>query len=237
MRIASNAYPGMGIVTAEDRENARQRMAEVHDDPARRIFGHYRDGKVLGVMILYDFQMNLLAEMVPAGGVGQVAVDLLHKKEHVAKEMMSYSIGYFRQRDVPMIVLYPFRHDFYMNMGFGHGPKVHHYRLNPAALPRGESKEHVRFLDAADREAVSARVVGGDGPATVLRDRQLVGTLAGGQGGDDRTAGHVDEGGRRRTLVEHHQGAGGAVSGLGRHGGGAKDQCHRNQCSRPASHT
>jgi predicted acetyltransferase len=156
VRILANAYPGMGIVTAQDRERVRQRLAKTYDDPVRCIFGDYHDVDLRGVMILYDFQMKLLSTMAPAGGVGQIAVDLLHKKEHVAKEMMCYFLEHFRQRNFSMLMLYPFRSDFYLKMGFGYGPKVHHYRLNPAALPRGNSKAHVRFLDSRDREALSA---------------------------------------------------------------------------------
>ena len=156
VRILADAYPGLEIVTAEDRERVRQRMARTYDDPTRCMFGYYRDDELLGVMVLYDFQMKLLSVMAPAGGVGQVAVDLLHKKEHVAKEMMGYFLEHFRRRDVSMVMLYPFRSDFYRQMGFGYGPKIHHYRLNPAALPRGDGKTNVRFLDNGDREAVSA---------------------------------------------------------------------------------
>jgi predicted acetyltransferase len=156
VRILADAYPGLEIVTAEDRERVRQRMARTYDDPTRCMFGTYRDDELLGVMVLYDFQMKLLSVMAPAGGVGQVAVDLLHKKEHVAKEMMGYFLEHFRRRNASMVMLYPFRSDFYRQMGFGYGPKIHHYRLNPAALPRGDSKTPVRFLDNGDREAVSA---------------------------------------------------------------------------------
>lgn len=156
VRISSDAYPGLEIVTAADRERVRLRMAKTFDDPTRSMFGCFREGNLLGVMVLYDFQMKLLSVMAPAGGVGQVAVDLLHKKERVAKEMMSYSLEYFRRRNVPVVMLYPFRSDFYLNMGFGYGPKIHHYRLDPAGFPRGSSTGHLRFLDASERDAISA---------------------------------------------------------------------------------
>jgi predicted acetyltransferase len=47
-----------------------------------------------------------------------------------------------------------FRPDFYKKMGFGYGTKVSQYRVSPASLPRGQSKAHVRFLQADDREGV-----------------------------------------------------------------------------------
>jgi predicted acetyltransferase len=48
-------------------------------------------------MCLHDFTMDFLGVRIPAGGVGQVAVDLLHKKEHVAKEMMAYSPQHYQE--------------------------------------------------------------------------------------------------------------------------------------------
>jgi predicted acetyltransferase len=69
--------------------------------------------------------------------------------------MMSYCLYYYRERDTPLVALYPFRPDFYRQMGFGYGPKIHQYRLKPAALPRGPSKAHVRYLVWDDRQALS----------------------------------------------------------------------------------
>jgi predicted acetyltransferase len=62
-------------------------------------------------MCLHDFTMDFLGVRIPAGGVGQVAVDLLHKKEHVAKEMMAYALRHYRELGVPLVSLYPFRPD------------------------------------------------------------------------------------------------------------------------------
>ena len=77
-------------------------------------------------------------------------------KEHVAKEMMTYFLRHYRERGVPIAILYPFRPDFYKKMGFGYGTKMNQYRVKPAALPKGPSRAHVRYLDKSDgdRQAV-----------------------------------------------------------------------------------
>jgi predicted acetyltransferase len=103
-------------------------------------------------MCFYDFAMNFLGVRIPVGGVGQVAVDLVHKKEHVAKEMMRYFLQHYRQRRTPLVALYPFRPDFYRRMGFGYGSKMNQYRVRPASLPLGPSKAHVRCLSEDDKE-------------------------------------------------------------------------------------
>jgi predicted acetyltransferase len=88
--------------------------------------------------------------------VGYVAVHLLHKKEHAAKEMMAYFLRHYRERGAPVVMLFPFRPDFYRKMGFGYGTKINQYRIRPTALPRGPSKAHVRYLGQDDRQALLA---------------------------------------------------------------------------------
>jgi predicted acetyltransferase len=154
-RIWSTAYPGAKIITEEERESFRERALRLHkEDPTANFYGLFRAGHLQGIMCLYDFTMNFLGTQIPTGGVGQVAVDLLHKKEHAAKEMMAYFLRHYRERGVPFVTLYPFRPDFYANMNFGYGPKMSQYRVKPAAFPKGPSKTHVRYLIPDDKEAL-----------------------------------------------------------------------------------
>lgn len=154
-RIFADAYPGIKIVSAEDRERFRDRILEFHvEEPTARFHGLFRDGQLLGIMCFYDLSMNFLGTRIPTGGVGQVAVSLTHKKEHVAKEMMGYFLRHYREQGTPFVALYPFRPDFYREMGFGYGPKMAQYRVKPAAFPKGPSKAHVRYLGDDDRQAL-----------------------------------------------------------------------------------
>lgn len=153
--IATTAYPGFKIVTPEDRERFRDRMLQLHqEDPTANFHGLFRQGRLLGTMCLYDFAMHFLGTSVPTGGVGQIAVDLTHKKEHVAKEMMLFFLREYRRRGAPLVTLYPFRPDFYVKMGVGYGSKISQYRIKPAALPQGPSKASVRYLGPDDKQAI-----------------------------------------------------------------------------------
>lgn len=153
--IFLQAYPGMKVVTEEEREEFRKRMIKFnHEDPTATFYGLFRDDQLLGIQCFYDFTMTFLGTSIPAGGVGQIAVHLAHKKEHVAKEMIHFFLRHFRKQGTPLVALYPFRPDFYKQMGFGYGPKMNSYRIKPASLPRGPSKTHVRTLADADRKAV-----------------------------------------------------------------------------------
>jgi len=155
--VLINAYPGFKVASPEEKERLKQRLLKINqEEPTVTFYGLFRGGQLQGGMALCDFEMNFLGSRVPAGGVGQVAVDLVHKKEHVANEMILYFLRHYRERGASIAMLYPFRHDFYRNMGFGYGTKVDQYRVKPAAFPKGPSKDHVRYLGEDDREALLA---------------------------------------------------------------------------------
>jgi predicted acetyltransferase len=150
--IVVDAYPGFEI---DDRDEVTQRLwTTQQEDPTVAFYGLFRDGIMLGGMRLHDFRMNMLQHQIDAGGVGLLAVHFLHKKEHVAKEMVEYFLRHYRAQGAPMTLLYPFRPDFYKQMGFGYGTKINQYRVEPAALPRGPSKAHVRYLTEDDAQAM-----------------------------------------------------------------------------------
>ncbi len=153
--LAVNAYPAWPVSSVEDKERLCQRLLRMHvDEPTISFYGAFRSGRLVGGMALYDFTMNFRGVRIPAGGVGQVAVDLLHKKQGVAREMMRFFLRHYRQRGAPLALLYPFRPDFYRQMGFGYATKMSQYRVVPAALPCGPSREHVRYLGVDDRQAL-----------------------------------------------------------------------------------
>lgn len=155
--IVANAYPGINLHPPEEKQKMKERMLKARaEDTHSRLWGVYRDEALLGGMRLFDFRQNLFGIKVDAGGVGLVAVDLLRKKEHVARELISWFLRHYRERGAPMALLYPFRPDFYKQMGFGYGQTLQQYRLDPRGLPRAGSKAHIRYATAADAAALLA---------------------------------------------------------------------------------
>ena len=148
--IGADAYPGAKVVTEEDRLKLQQQLIARAEQPTVAYYGLFDDQQLLGGMQLHDFSMNVFGALIAAGGVGYVAVDLLHKKEAMAKELLTFFVRRCRERDQPIALLYPFRPDFYKKMGFGYGAKISQYRVRPSSLPRGPSKAHVRRLSASD---------------------------------------------------------------------------------------
>jgi len=155
--IVANAFVGMQLRTRQDKENFKERIRKMSaEEPTINLYGAWRDTKLVGGMRLFDWTMTLLSAKAAAGGVGLVAVDLMHKKQHVAKEMIEYFLRHYREREAPMAMLYAFRPDFYKKMGFGYGTKLNQYRLRPGYLRRSDGKEHVTFLGAEDAELMQA---------------------------------------------------------------------------------
>jgi predicted acetyltransferase len=134
--IISNAYPEFNFRTSEDKEKLKNRLLKIqNEDLGISFYGFFKDEKMLGGMRLHDFVMNYDGIDMAAGGVGLLAVDLCHKKEKVAKELITGFIEHYRNRGANIVLLYPFRPDFYKKMGFGYGSKINQYRVKPCDLP------------------------------------------------------------------------------------------------------
>jgi predicted acetyltransferase len=153
--ITNGAYPPFAANTPEQRGTELERHRANLADPELGYFGAFREGRLAGSMLLWDFTMNVYGAQVLAGGVGMVAVDLFHKKQHVAKDLISFYLEHYRQRGAPFALLHPFRPDFYKRMGFGYGVKANEYRVRPAALPAGD-RAGVAPLSADDIPALVA---------------------------------------------------------------------------------
>lgn len=153
-RVVTHTYPGANFHSAEGRERFDKMFDSRDAEPGIRFYGIYRDGKLLGSMRLFDFVMNMRSATVDVGGVGFVAVDVAHKKERVAFELIQNYVRHFRERGVPMTALYPFRPDFYHKMGFGAGTQQNEYHVTTSTLPKGPSKAKVDFVSEDQRVLV-----------------------------------------------------------------------------------
>ncbi len=146
--IVVNAYPGFGIDTKEQKDNLiNNAMKTQEESPNVKFYGAFRGEELLGGMRYHNFNMNLLSTKIKAGGVGLVAVHFLHKKEKIAKAIVKDFIEHFKSEGAPMVMLYPFRTDFYKNMGFGFGTSMNQYKVKPSNLPKGNSKDHIVFVN------------------------------------------------------------------------------------------
>jgi len=154
--IVRRSFPSFGLDDAALRERYVARLREQHRDPYAPYLGAWRAGRLLGGMRCHDFTMNLRGQQIAAAGIGMVAVDIAHKKTHVAHDMVVAFLARAQARGQHIAILYPFRPDFYLQMGFGYGARIHQYRLRLTALPDGGPRHGVRLLDVADTAAIEA---------------------------------------------------------------------------------
>jgi predicted acetyltransferase len=154
--IVANAYPGMKIITTEDKKKTLVQLKKSSSYPMVNYYGLYRENMLAGVMALYDFNMNLFTNMVKTGGIGLIAVDLLHKKEKVCKEMVRFFLDHFARKGASLTALYPFRPDFYRKMGFGMGAKIMQYMIKPKDLMCSGVKKHIRYMKLEDKKMLEA---------------------------------------------------------------------------------
>lgn len=146
-QIYVNAYPSMGLPA----DQMAQRLYEVSTkDEVSEFIGIMDHSTLVGGMRLIDYSMNYHGEMILAGGVGGVAVDLLHKKKGLAKALINYYLDYYEQKGSALAFLYPFRPDFYYKMGFGYGAKMNQYIFSPASLPLNRFAGDLAYLTSED---------------------------------------------------------------------------------------
>lgn len=163
-QIIIDAYPGWVLNTPEEREKLEGDLLKTQlEDSKVNLYGFFRESELLGGMRLHDFKMRLGSQKVDACGLGMVAVHLMHKKEKIAKEMVSYYIRHYRERRIPIAMLYPFNPEFYKRMGFGFGTKMNQYSIKPKSLPKGGEKKHISFFKEGDQQLLLdcyARIAG-----------------------------------------------------------------------------
>ncbi len=202
-QLVVDAYPGFKMASTE--EEIRKfvpKMRRWDDDPRAASYGLFRNGQMLGGMRMIDYRMRLFETTAGCGGLGMVAVDLFHKKEAVAKEMVQYYLQFYREREAPLAVLWPFRHDFYYQMGFGNSVPIVQYKFLPSELPKGKAKAHVRYLTLDDAPLLAAcysRFY--DRHTGLLDETELNWRIKMESNPQNRYIGYVDEGGEIRGYL------------------------------------
>ena len=155
-RIAIDAYPAMlpDNFSKEARKGWLERMKTANkEDPSINYYGCFKEQELVGGMIYFDYTMTLFNRPLEIGGIGLVCVDLMSRKAHVAKSIMKAFHHHYYSKGITLTALYPFRPDFYAQMGYGLGKKMNKYKFLPEDLPR-TSKKHISKLDSSDKQKI-----------------------------------------------------------------------------------
>src|SRR6056297_2012560 len=101
-------------------------------------------------MRIIDYDMNYNGKFIKISGIGMVAVDLINKKQGVAKTLLDEYLDISERNGQFIAMLYPFRPDFYYKMGFGYGQKYFNYSFLPESLPKSNEIVSVKYLNGDD---------------------------------------------------------------------------------------
>ncbi|MCK4849651.1 MAG: GNAT family N-acetyltransferase, partial [Candidatus Heimdallarchaeota archaeon] len=142
----------------EVKQGLLERMKKSNKDSSSDVkyYGVFDSNLLLGGMIYFDYTMTVFSQKnhLPVGGVGLICVDLLHKKQHVAKSIMKAFHEHYYNRGISITILYPFRPDFYAAFGYGLGKKMNQYRFRPIDLPK-TIKKHLIPLNPSHKTLVT----------------------------------------------------------------------------------
>lgn len=157
LEIRQKAYPIFEGRTPESQQRSLERLAMQLEQSHLALYGLFRDDEMAGVMKLFDFQMNFMGQTVPVGGLSGVAVDVIDKKKGVARELVEFCQRHYEERGYLFTALYPFRPDFYRQMGYGFGSKMYEYRVDPAGLRVNRSaRQHLYHATMAELDELQA---------------------------------------------------------------------------------
>ena len=154
LNLAKKSYPMLQINTEAQLKERVEILQKDFNTNTREWYGLFEDTELLGMMVLYDFTMNYYGSELPVRGIGFVAVDLLHKKQKICKEMLHWFLADSRKQKHPLAALYAFRPDFYKKMGFGFGTACHKYVTSPQKLPSFGSGHQLTYLKQDDAKLV-----------------------------------------------------------------------------------
>lgn len=154
-QIQQNAYAGVNNGTIEERQQLVAFYTTLIHASECTFIGYYNDNHLLGAAIIYHFTLNYCGEMVPATGIGSVAIDLLHKKEGIAKSLLLYWLKTSGENGALVASLYPFNAAFYNRFGFGFGTPLYFYQTPPKNFSSDGDKSLVQWLDLESSQDLS----------------------------------------------------------------------------------
>lgn len=146
-----SAYPGAGFNNDTAYDALRKRL-DLGDQ--KTLVAVDESERILGGLTLIDYTIYQNYNELKMCGIGSVCVGLDAKKQGVARFMMETALQEMAQNDVPVSILYPFRHDFYQQMGWGQVGEVKEFKFAPASLPTYAERKHVRRYREGDLDGM-----------------------------------------------------------------------------------
>lgn len=131
--------------------------SELYQPDEGRYLGCFDDnGTLIGSILMMDFTLNVRGVMMPMGAAAYVSTNFLHKKEHIARNMLRVLMGYYTKLGTTVGCLHPFNPAFYRKMGYGHCMEAYFYMPKASEIRSFGHKEGLCYAEEGDREEVLA---------------------------------------------------------------------------------
>ena len=130
--------------------------SELYEPNEGRYLGCFDDnGTLIGSILMMDFTLNVRGVMMPMGAAAYVSTNFLHKKEHIARNLLRVLMGYYTKLGTAVGCLHPFNPAFYRKMGYGHCMQANFYMPKASAVRSFGHKENLCFAEKEkDMDAV-----------------------------------------------------------------------------------
>ncbi len=92
-------------------------------------------GEVVGSYAQLALQLSLTSQLFPTMGIAAVAVAPHWRGQGIARYMMEHAVKMARDRQIALMMLYPFQHGFYRKLGWAWVGRSHQYRVSTRHLP------------------------------------------------------------------------------------------------------
>ena len=120
-----------------------------------RYLGCFDDeGTLIGSVLLMDFLLNVRGKMMKMGGTAYVSTSFLHKKEHIARNLIRVGMGIFARTGTAVGALHPFNPAFYNKMGFGYCNETVMYSPRPQYIRSYGDKSCLSYAKPEDTEEI-----------------------------------------------------------------------------------
>lgn len=160
MEVYLNSYPAFKSLDDDCYAHYEEKtLLDMTTDPDVDFVGMFEDEKMIAIMKVVHFRINLFGRMQSAYGLMSLGVHPLYKKQHAALEMVREFERRAAAEGTLLTLLLPFRMDFYRGMGYGYGTRMDEYRIPVASLPKAVKDTGRRFeLELVGKDAVPEMV-------------------------------------------------------------------------------
>lgn len=104
-------------------------------------------GQTVGSYVQIELEVLFEGQTFPTMGVAAVAVALERRGQRIARFMLEHALETARSHYLPLVMLYPFQHGFYRQLGWAWVESVHQYRVSTRHLPLYRERSHIRAID------------------------------------------------------------------------------------------